>query len=118
MVMPVRASVMPSPSISAEEPQFEACTKIKSGAVDEESWIRIPSRPDCYRTPIHEPRIVFREVNDFRIYGLNNDGLILIRYSFLRGRFQVSCVRRFLAHYLDGVHQVLLLVEICVAQGR
>jgi len=49
---------------------------------------------------------------------LNDDRGILSGYILLRRGAQVAGLLRFLAHHLDGVRHILLLVVIRITQGR
>src|SRR6266404_871790 len=46
VVMPVRSPMVPTPAKSAKKADSKAEAKRNSGAVKEQSWIRIPSRPN------------------------------------------------------------------------
>src|SRR5258708_1584868 len=84
VVMPVRSPVVPSPAKPAEIADSKAQAKRNSRAAEKQSRIRIPAGPDSDRLPIHEPRVILRNVNNLRVGGFNPDGLPLIGHVFLR----------------------------------
>src|SRR5882724_624420 len=83
-VTPVGIPVVPAPAKAAEivDSKAEAESNSRSGKI--ESRIRIPARPDSDRFSVHEPGIIFRNVNDLGIGWLDHDGLPLLSYVFLR----------------------------------
>src|SRR5712671_3319989 len=52
-VIPVRSPMVPSPAEPAEETDAKSEAKSDSGAVEEQSWIRIPPGPDTDGLTIH-----------------------------------------------------------------
>jgi len=83
-VTPVRIPVVPAPAKAAEiaDSKPEAKSNSRSGKI--ESRIRIPAWPDSDRLSIHEPWIIFRNINDLRIGWCDHNGLPLLSYVFLR----------------------------------
>jgi len=67
VVMPVRSPVMPSPAETAKETDRIADAKQDSRCGNEQARIPIPPRPSHQRPPIDDPRIVFGNVNNFRV---------------------------------------------------
>src|ERR1700756_4087896 len=116
--MPTEAPVSPSPAKPAKEANSKAQAKRDSGYPEVKSRIAVPPRPDADGGTIHEPRIVFRHINNLRIGGFDHDLLVLRGYVFLRVALQVPRLFRTVAHGLNGVHHLLLLVDISVAQRR
>src|ERR1700731_3718605 len=82
--MPVVSPVSPAPAKSAKEADSKAEPKCNSRYPNVESRIRIPSWPDSNGRSIHEPRVIFRHVNDIRIGRFDHDGLTLLAHLFLR----------------------------------
>src|SRR5229473_760672 len=117
-VMPIRSPMMPAPSISSVEADSEADPERQVRSAIPDSGIRVPSWPRHYGSSVNQPRIIRGDVNDFGASGLNDDGRVLRRYGLLRGSLQIARFLRPLAHYLYGVHHILLLVVVGVAQRR
>src|SRR5580698_1613452 len=114
---PVSAPVIPAPAVAAIETDSEANpAPIKARTAPPDSGIVVPIRPRGNGIAVNQPRIVSRNVNYLRVRGLNDDIRSLALHRLLVGRFQVARALRFLAHELNGVHHVLLLVVIGVAQ--
>ena len=84
VVMPVRSPVVPSPTKPAEIANSKAQPKRDSRAAKKQSRIRIPAGPDSDGLSIHEPRVIFWNINNLRIGGLDHDGLPLLAHVFLR----------------------------------
>src|ERR1035438_2168875 len=84
VVMPVVAPVVPSPAKSSKEADSKAEAKSNSRARKKQTWVRIPARPDPNRLTVHEPRIVFRDVNNLRVGGFDHNCLSLVGHLFLR----------------------------------
>src|ERR1700693_489503 len=82
--MPVVPPVSPAPAESAKKADSKAEPKRDSRAANVQSRIRIPSWPDSNGRSIHEPRVIFRHVNDIRIGRLDHNGLTLLAHLFLR----------------------------------
>src|SRR5215468_1394918 len=108
--------IAPTPASSSTATANFAKISRKIPPAIPDARIRIPSRPRHDRWPVHYPRIVRRHVDDIRCRGLNNDGRTLRRYHMLRSSLQVSRLLRLLPHRLHGIHHVLLLVVISVAE--
>ena len=114
--MPVVSPVSPSPAKPAKKTNSKAKAKLDSWTGKEQSRIRVPSRPDTDGRSIHEPRIILRNVNNLRVRGLDHNGLPLIAYLLLRCALQVSRLLRTVAHYLNRIHHLLLLVDVSIAK--
>src|SRR5258706_7931624 len=106
---------IPPPPIPAEEADAKSETKSDSRAGKEQSWIRIPARPNADGFSIDKPWIVFRHVDDLRISRLNHNRLALLRDGLLRCAFQVAGSLCAITHYLNGAHHFLLLVYVSIA---
>src|SRR6266403_726848 len=118
VVVPVESPpMMPAPTITAEEADAETNTEREIGAAVPDARVWIPSWPGNDRTAIDYPGIISGNVNHLGISGLNNDCGALGGYGLLRRGFQVAGFFRFLAHHLHGIHDVLLLVVVSVAEG-
>src|SRR5207248_2995531 len=112
---PVASPVAPSPAEAREEPDPEAYAEDDSRLGDEQARIRIPPRPRDDRRAVHEPWIVLRHVDDLGIRRLDHDlGSLLDDLLLWRG-VQVTRLLRPPAHDLDGVHHVLLMVDVGVS---
>src|SRR4029077_16226350 len=84
VVMPIRSPMVPTPTEAAKEADSEAEAPSQPWSGKVQSWIPIPAWPHGKRLSIHEPRIVLRNVNHFRVGGLNHNRLSLIADFFLR----------------------------------
>src|SRR5437667_9805111 len=62
-VMPIESPMVKTPAETAEESDPESQPKTDPRAVQEEPRIRVPTREDRQRNPIHQPGIVLRHVN-------------------------------------------------------
>ena len=113
-VVPIKSPAMPAPAESEEGTYWESDSERKVWASDAPP--RVEARPYSNRITVNILRIVFRHVDDFWVRGLNDDLWTLVGYSLLRSRLQMTGFFRFFAHFLNGLHQVGLLVVIRVAQ--
>src|SRR6266446_3590530 len=77
MTTPVVSPVSPAPAKPAEEADSKAEAKLKSR-------IRIPPWPDSDRLPVHEPWVIFRNVNNIRLGWFDHNSLPLLAHFFLR----------------------------------
>src|SRR6266404_3253450 len=114
MVMPVRSPVMPPPTESSEEADSKSSTERDCRASKEDSVHRDPTwvGPDWFR--VHGPRIIGRHVDDVWVGWLNDDRVAFRGYLLLLVAKQMPYAPSLLAHRLDLVHYVLLLVGICI----
>src|SRR5437868_14608070 len=115
VVMPVVSPVVPAPTEAAKEADSKAKAKRHSRAGKEQSWVGIPAGPYSDWFPIDDPRVVLRHVDNLRVRGLDHNRLSLFAHLFLRCALQVSCRLRTIAHYLNSIHHVLLLVDVSIA---
>src|SRR6267143_3215861 len=118
LVMPVRSPMTPAPPISSVEADSEADSIRRVQAAIPDSGILVPSRPLLYRTSVDEPWIIFGDVNDFGASRRDDDGRVLGRYGLLLRSQKIARLLCPLAHHLDGVHHVLFLVVVSVAERR
>src|SRR5580704_8918769 len=118
MAVPVGSPVAPAPAKAAEETDSETNSKEKVRAAKPDSGIWIPIRPRGYGIAVHHPGIVGWNVNNIRLRGLNDDRRTLVRHGLLLRALQISRLLGFLAHHLNRIHHVLLLVVVGVAQRR
>jgi hypothetical protein len=116
MAMPIGAPVMPAPSITTVEADSEANSEREVWAAIPDSGILVPSWPRYYRTSVNHPWIIGGDVNDFGAGGLNDDRRALRRYGLLLRVLKIALFLRPLAHHLHGIHHILLLVVIGVAE--
>src|ERR1700677_486461 len=112
---PVEPPVIPAPSKAAVPTDPETHSEREVWAAKPDSRIRVPSRPRHYRPSVNRPRIVRGDVNLIRVGGRNADVRVLRRHGLLRSGLKVASFLRSPAHHLDGIHNVRLLVVVCVA---
>src|ERR1700692_1825090 len=74
----------PPPPTPAEKANSKAESKCNARAANVQSRIRIPSWPYSNGRSIHEPRVIFRHVNDIGIGWFDHNGLTLLAHLFLR----------------------------------
>jgi len=118
VAMPVASPVMPAPTISSEETDAEPDSKSDPCSSKEDSRHRVPAWICDDRRTVYEPRIIGRHIDHFRIGRFNDDGVPLSRYLFLFIAVEVAGLVGLLTHRLDDIGHILLLVGICVAEGR
>src|SRR5271157_397611 len=82
VIMPIVSPVSPPPSETAEEANSKAKAPSEPRPREIQSRIPVPARPDSYGLSIHEPRVVFRNVNNLRVCGFNDDVWPLIAHVF------------------------------------
>ena len=117
VVVPVPSPMPPAPAETTEPADSEAESEVKIRAAEPNSRIFIPSRPRQYRISVDQPRVIRRDVNDLGINRCDLDIPIVVgRYVLLLCRLQIPGLLRFLAHELDRVHHILLLVVVSVAE--
>src|SRR5467141_3266916 len=117
-VTPVRSPMTPAPPISSVEADSEADSVRWVQPVIPDSGILVPSRPRLYAISINQPWIIFGDVNDFGAGRLDDDGRVLGRYGLLLRVLKFARFLRALAHHLYGIHHVLFLVVVSVAERR
>src|ERR1700732_3747265 len=105
----------PAPSISSVEADSEADSVRQVRAAIPDSGILVPSRPRLYGPSVNQPWIIFGDVNDFGTGRLDDDGRVLGRYGLLRRGLKTASFLRPLAHHLNSIHHILLLVVVGVA---
>src|ERR1700687_641903 len=116
MVMPVISPVPPAPAKPAKETDSKAQPPGEPWPREVQSGIPVPAGPDPDGRSIDEPRIILRHINNFRIRGLDHNGLSLLFHLFLRGALQVPRLFRTVAHYLNSIHHLLFLVDVSIAK--
>src|SRR6266550_965158 len=112
VAMPIVSPVMPSPAKTAKEADSKAEAKRKSRSGQVQPWIPIPTGPNTDGLSVREPRIILRHVNDLGVGRFDRNGLSLLRHGFLRRAFQIPSLLRAIAHHLNSIHHVLLLVDV------
>src|SRR5580704_5549816 len=118
-VMPIGPPMMPAPTITSVVANAEADSERKVRAAIPYSRIRIPPRPRHYGVPVNNPRIICGNVNDLGTSRLDDDVRVLRRYDLLVRILKIARFLRAPAHNLYGIHQVLFLVVVSVAErGR
>ncbi len=116
MAMPVAPPVMPTPTISSKKADSKADPESNPHSSHEDTWFRIPAWIRDNRPTVHEPGIIGRYVDDFRIGRFDDDGVSLSRYLFLFIGIEVAGPVSLLTHDLDGVCHILLLVGVRIAK--
>src|SRR5713226_5342771 len=115
--VPVVSPVMPAPPISSKKTEPEADSKSNPRSGQEYPRHRIPTRIRDDRLTVHEPGVIGRHVDHFRVGRFNGDCVALSRYLFLLIAIQVAGLVSLLTHRLDGIRHILFLVSVCVAKG-
>ena len=116
MAMPIASPVMPAPTISSEETDAEPDSKSNPHPSQEDPRHGIPAWIGHDRVAIHQPGIIGRHVDDLRIGRFDDDCVALRCYLLLFIAIQVTGLVSLLAHRLDGIRHILLLVGIGVAK--
>src|SRR5271154_1697452 len=117
VVVPIESPVAPAPAEAAEESDAEAVSVERVNSVVPNSGIRVPSRPGNNGAAVDNPGIIRRDVHDLRVGRRNLDRWAVHGNILLRGALEVAGLLGLLAHHLHGVHHVLLLVVVSIAQG-
>ncbi len=113
-VVPIKTPPMPTPSES--EKGSNAITDTEGKIRTAYTPPRIKSGPEANRIAVDKLRVVLGNVNHIGICRLNFDVRPLIRYGLLGSSLQIPGIFRFLAHELNGLHYIRLLVVVGVAQ--
>src|SRR6266404_1587299 len=109
---PVEAPGTPTPAISAEKPETNPRTEVKRRSIP---GIKNVPRVHRQRRSVNGPWIVNRQVANIGFRGLDGDRRALCGHRLLRRALQSSGVLGTLAHDLNCVEHILLLIEISVA---
>src|SRR6266850_2749293 len=111
-VVPIVPPSVPTPAEMAKwcDPKRES--KTDSWSSPEKPRVRIPTREHRQRSPIYNPGIILRDVNHVGRCGLNDNRLSLSAHCLLRGRLQVPRLLSSLAHHLNRLAHLLLLVHV------
>jgi len=117
MAVPVASPVMPAPPKSAEESDSKSKTEGDLGTGIKDSGHGNPAPVGDDRRPVHEPGIVGGHVDNLRVDRFDDDRVALSRYVFLFVAIQFASLPGLLAHCLDGIRHILLLIGIGVAKG-
>src|SRR3984893_3652147 len=80
---PIVSPVVPSPAIAAKEADAKAQAKRNSRPSKVQPRIPIPAWPDPDWLSIHEPGVIFRDVNNLSIGRLDHDRLSLLGHDLL-----------------------------------
>ena len=115
-VMPIESPMTPTPSKTCKEADSEADAEGEIWTAEPDSGIWVPTRPCHDRSSVNQPRIIRRNVNDIGASGLNVNRRALRLHRLLRRGLQIARCLRLLAHHLNGIHHVLLLIVVGVAQ--
>ena len=117
VAMPVASPVMPAPTISSEEADSKSNPEGNYGTGKKDSGHRIPAWISNDRLAVHEPRIIGRHVHDFRVGRFDDNCVALSCYLFLFVAIQLASFLSTLAHHLDGIRDILLLIGVCITKG-
>src|SRR6266478_6147180 len=117
-VMPIGPPMTPAPPVSSVEADSEADSVRRVQPAIPDSGILVPSRPLLDGTSVNQPWIIFGDVNDFGAGRFDDDGRVLGSYGLLLRSQKIACFLRPLAHHLYGIHHVLFLVVVSVAERR
>src|SRR6266849_2841820 len=96
------------------EPEDDSKSDPRSG--HEYPRHRIPTRIRDDRLTEHEPGVIGRHVDHFRVSRFDDDCVALSCYLLLFIAIQVAGLAGLLTHGLDGVRHCLLLIGVCVAK--
>src|ERR1700737_2197139 len=80
---PIVSPVVPPPAIAAKEADAKAQAIRNSRPSKVQPWIPIPAWPDSDWLSIHEPGVIFRDVNNLRIGRLHPARLSLLGHGLL-----------------------------------
>src|SRR6267154_3489578 len=114
-VVPIVSPMVPAPAEAAKVADSKAQPKTYPWTIQEKSRIRIPTGEDRQRRAVDQPGIVLRHVNQVCLGRLNHDGFPLVTYLFLGRSIQVPSLFGALTHGLNGLRQLLRLVNMDVA---
>ena len=114
--VPVVSPVMPAPPISSKKTEPEADSKSNPRSGQEDPGHGIPAWIRDDRLTVHEPGIIGRHVDHFRVGRFDDNRAALRRYLLLFIAIQVACLVSLLTHRLDGIRHILLLIDVCVAK--
>src|ERR1700693_587397 len=115
--MPVVSPVAPTPPKSSEVPDTKSNTEGESDAAPKNPGLRIPAWIGDDWRAIHQPRIVGRHIDNFRISRLDDDCASLRGYPFLFVAIQIAGFLSLLTHLLDSISDILRVVDIGLAEG-
>ncbi len=88
----------------------QAAQEVAQRAEEREAGIRRD------RLAVNVPRIVGGHVDDFRVGRRELNVALIVGHVFLRRAFQVACLLGALAQHLDGLHHILRLVVVGIAE--
>jgi hypothetical protein len=114
--VPVSSPVVPTPAKPAKDTNPNSQAERNPWAIDIETRNPEPPRVIGERGPVHDPRIVFGYVNNFRVRRCNCDRLTIRCDRFLLRAVQVPSLLRPLAHYLNRIEYILLPAHVCIAE--
>ena len=115
-VEPVKAPAAPAPAESKEGADAETYAEGKVWAADSPPGIK--SWPQANGIAVGKFGIIVRDVNDLRIRRLDCYIRSLVRHSLLRSGSQIPRLFGLMTHVLNGIHDVGLLIHVCVAKRR
>src|SRR5580700_6624441 len=118
VVMPVESPVAPAPTETSEPADTKAESERKIGPAEPDSGIRIPSRPRNDGIAVYQPRVIGGNIDHVRLGGINVDIGAVLLYDLLGSALQIPSLFCFVAHHLDRIRHVLLLIVVSVSQRR
>jgi hypothetical protein len=114
--MPVVSPVMPAPTIPSEETDAEPDSKSNPRSSQEDPRHGIPAWICDDRLAVHEPGIIGRYIDNFRVGRFDDNCVPLSCYLLLFITIEVAGLVSLLTHRLDAIRHILLLVGVCVAK--
>src|SRR5271155_2179298 len=115
--MPVRTPAVPPPAEATVETDANSKAEPDPRPIVVEARNSNPTRVVGEGITIDDPGIVFRYINDLWICRLNHDRIPIGRDGFLLGALQVPGLLRSLTHHLNRIEDILLPVDIGLAEG-
>src|ERR1051325_7168035 len=109
---------MPAPAIPSEKSDSESDSKSNPHSAQKDSGHGIPTRICHDRVTVHEPGIVSGNVNHLRISRFNDDCASLSCYLLLFVAIELAGLSSLLAHRLNGVRHILLLIGVRISKRR
>ena len=116
-VVPIRSPVIPTPSIATEETDSKTYAEREVGAAIPDSRIGVPSGPRHDGVSVNQPWIIRRDIDDLWVSRLNDDRRALRLNGLLRRVLKIACLFSSLAHHLHGIHYILFLIVVGIAEG-
>lgn len=116
VTMPVITPMSPPPAKAAKEAHSKTEAPCQARTLKVQPRIPIPAWPDRERISVDQPGIVLGYINHLRVGRCDHHGVPLVADCFLRCATQVAGFLRTIAHYLNSIHYVLLLIDVRIAE--